>query len=163
MNDNYVKPPEQPQEFVPFGPYARFGYGCAVFFLGSLSLLILGILIFQLISRTITIENALLTFVFALGVSVWPIGMARNSSKRRTERIVVDSQTVTLISRGKPKIQEPYCNVAKLSVIRGKYGEVAGYMVRFLSEKQFYFDKDIDHVKELTTLLEERTGKQFPS
>lgn len=163
MNNEYGKPSEQPREFIPFGPYAKFGYGCIVIFLGSISAVLFGLMIFQAINHRIGFTEALELFGFALVISVLPIAMVGNASKRKTERIVVDSETITLMSRGVPKIMDLYENVEALKVIRGNYGDVTGYMVRFVSGKQFFFDKDIDHLKELIDLLEARTSKQFPT
>ena len=159
LNDDF----EKPREFIPFGPYAKFGYGCIVIFLGSISAVVLGMMVFQAVNQRIGFTEALELFGFALVFSVLPIAIARIASNRKTERIVLDSETITLVSRGVPKIMDRYENVEALNVILGNYGDVGGYMVRFVSGKQFYFDKDIDHLKELTDLLEARTGKQFPA
>ena len=161
MNEDYVKPPEQPKEYVPFGPNAKFVCFIVTFTFVPLGLFILGYIIYTAVTKPMEFKEALGSIGFAVPFLALPTLIAIEARKRLTERIVVTEDSITLMSRGKPKIAETFENIAELKVLRSNYGYANGYLILFKSGKRFDFSPDIDHLTELISTIEERTKLKF--
>lgn len=162
LNCDHEKPIEPPREFIPFGRNDRLGCGFVVIAFGPFGIFLLGLFIRRIFLGPSSANGSLTALAFATTLCLgFPTFIAIEGSRKRTEKILIEEETITLMERGVPKIKDRFENVKKLDLILSRHGRINSYWILFRSGKRFGFSPDIYQVKELIELLEARTGKRF--